>query len=385
MSQSSNSSAASATPSIAAYADDKGRVDWVDYAKGFCIIFVVMMHSVLGVEARVDDTGWMHALVQFAKPFRMPDFFMISGLFLGLVIARPWRRYIDRRVIHFFYFYALWVTIQFLVKAPGWMMEGMTPVGALGEWAFAFVQPFGTLWFIYILPVFAVFTRLTRPVPWPILLAGVAVLEILMINTGWTMIDEFAARYVYFLAGYLFASNIFAFADWGKRHRGLAIGVLAAWVVINGIFTFWPLSAETMAYYDDPEHIRMVSDLPIVSLVLGVAGAVGVILLTTLLSTLNWMGFLAWLGRHSIVVYLSFFLPMAIARTILLRFATPWLDIGTISLLVTIAGVVGPVILYGIVQFTGYGRFLFERPDWARLKDKPAHREASGESLKPAE
>ena len=27
-----------------------GRVDWVDYAKGFCIIFVVMMHSTLGVE-----------------------------------------------------------------------------------------------------------------------------------------------------------------------------------------------------------------------------------------------------------------------------------------------------------------------------------------------
>jgi uncharacterized membrane protein YcfT len=28
-----------------------GRVDWVDYAKGFCIIMVVMMHSTLGVEA----------------------------------------------------------------------------------------------------------------------------------------------------------------------------------------------------------------------------------------------------------------------------------------------------------------------------------------------
>ena len=27
------------------------RVDWVDYAKGFCIVMVVMMHSTLGVEA----------------------------------------------------------------------------------------------------------------------------------------------------------------------------------------------------------------------------------------------------------------------------------------------------------------------------------------------
>lgn len=32
-------------------APQAGRVDWVDYAKGFCIVMVVMMHSTLGVEA----------------------------------------------------------------------------------------------------------------------------------------------------------------------------------------------------------------------------------------------------------------------------------------------------------------------------------------------
>ena len=31
----------------------QNRVDWVDYAKGFCIVMVVMMHSTLGVEAAV--------------------------------------------------------------------------------------------------------------------------------------------------------------------------------------------------------------------------------------------------------------------------------------------------------------------------------------------
>src|SRR5271169_6712513 len=57
-----------------------GRVDWVDYAKGICIVMVVMMHSVLGVELAAGQTGFMHLLVAFAKPFRMPDFFLISGL-----------------------------------------------------------------------------------------------------------------------------------------------------------------------------------------------------------------------------------------------------------------------------------------------------------------
>ena len=81
------------------------------------------MHSVLGVELAAGQTGFMHLLVAFAKPFRMPDFFLISGLFLPLVIDRDWRTYLDRKVVHFAYFYVLWVTIQFGFKAPGFAAE----------------------------------------------------------------------------------------------------------------------------------------------------------------------------------------------------------------------------------------------------------------------
>src|SRR4030088_278167 len=99
------------------------RVDWVDYAKGFCIVFVVMMHSTLGVENAAGQDGWLHVVVAFAKPFRMPDFFMISGLFLSQVIDRNWRPYLARKVVHFVYFYLLWTAIQFAVKAPVFVHE----------------------------------------------------------------------------------------------------------------------------------------------------------------------------------------------------------------------------------------------------------------------
>src|ERR1700738_2188450 len=95
-----------------------GRIDWVDYAKGICIVMVVMMHSVLGTELAAGQTGFMHLLVAFAKPFRMPDFFLISGLFLSVVIDRDWRTYLDRKVVHFVYFYLLWTALQFAFKAP---------------------------------------------------------------------------------------------------------------------------------------------------------------------------------------------------------------------------------------------------------------------------
>ena len=69
----------------------------------------------------------------------------------------------------------------------------------------SFIEPFGTLWFIYLLPIFFVVTKLTRRVPplaiWPV----AAALEMAHVATGWTVIDEFCARFVYFYSGYLFA------------------------------------------------------------------------------------------------------------------------------------------------------------------------------------
>ena len=61
---------------------DQKRVAWVDYAKGFRIVMVVMMHSTLGVEKAAEAPSWMDAPIAFAKPFRMPDFFLILGLAL---------------------------------------------------------------------------------------------------------------------------------------------------------------------------------------------------------------------------------------------------------------------------------------------------------------
>src|SRR5690606_18458755 len=65
---------------------ESSRIGWVDTAKGICIIFVVMMHSTIGIQIAEGREGWMNYVILFAWPFRMPDFFLISGLFLAQVI-----------------------------------------------------------------------------------------------------------------------------------------------------------------------------------------------------------------------------------------------------------------------------------------------------------
>ena len=338
-----------------------GRVDWVDYAKGFCIIMVVMMHSTLGVEAAAGREGWMHAWVAFAKPFRMPDFFLISGLFLARVIDRDWRTYIDRKVVHFAYFYVLWMTIQIGVKAPGMAAEAADGWYAVVRfYLMAFVEPFGTLWFIYLLPVFFVVTKLTRTVPpLAIVLIGAA-LEIAPIHTGWTAIDEFAERFVYFYAGYWLAPHIFRFAEEMLARPLGAVVALALWGIINGILVF-----------------KGYGDLPFISLGLGLLGAGAVVTAATLMAQTNWSSPLRYLGANTIVVYLAFFFGMAASRVVLLKTGIIT-DIGTVSLLVTAAGVAGALVLHWMVRNTPF-RFLFVRPEWAKLERKRAP------ALQPAE
>lgn len=120
--------------------------------------------------------------------------------------------------------------------------------------------------------------------------------------------------------------------------------------------------------------------MPLISLAAGFAGALAIVSVSALIAAMSssWdrvIKPLRWLGAHSIVVYLAFFLPMALARTVLLKSGIIT-DIGTISLLTVISGVIGPVILYWLIQWSGYGQFLFRRPQWAHLDRAPAPRGA---------
>jgi uncharacterized membrane protein YcfT len=330
------------------------RVDWVDYAKGICIIMVVMMHSVLGTELAAGQIGYMHYLVEFAKPFRMPDFFLISGLFLARVIDRDWRTYLDRKVVHFLYFYVLWVTIQFGFKAPGFAAEHGWPY-VIKLYLLSYIDPFGTLWFIYLLPVFFVLTKAVRRVHPALILGIAALLESLHVQTGWTAIDEFCARFVYFYSGYLFAAQVFALSDKARARPVLALISLAVWAMTNAALVHGG-----------------VSEWPVISLALGFAGAVAIIVVGTLLAKMQWLDVVRFFGEHSIVIYLAFFLPMATSRALLLKFAP--LDIGTIALLVTVCGVVGALAIWWLALRVR-ANFLFERPAafWIAPK-KPAAR-----------
>src|SRR5688572_12055721 len=225
------------------------RLDWVDAAKGISILLVVMMHSAYGVGEETGAAGYLHYVIGWATPFRMPEFFLISGLFLSQAIGRDWLRFSDRRVVHYLYFYALWAVLQIAFKVG---LGAGDPATALSYVAWAVIEPYGVLWFIYMLAVFSLVTKVLFElrVPHGGVLAVGALLQMMPIHTGSGILDQFAEYFVYFYGGYALAPQIFKIVEWALRNVEVAVGLLVAYALINaalvfsGNFQMLPIHAE---------------------------------------------------------------------------------------------------------------------------------------------
>jgi uncharacterized membrane protein YcfT len=327
----------------------KQRVDWVDYAKGISIILIVMMHTTVGIEKYAQASTWMGHAVAYAQPFRIPAFFLIAGLFLYRTIDKSWGQYLDKKVVHFLYFYVLWAFLQITLKSlQPLLSQGPAPV--LEALAFALIQPFGTLWFIYMLPVFFVVTKLLRSTsPWLVGLAALA-LHLASVHTGSLIIDEFCSRYVFFFAGYALSSSFFRLSEWSLESAGRTVALLAIWALFNGLIVFGG-----------------VASLPGVAFVLGGLGACALIMVATLLSKTSTARWLQYCGQQSIVIYLAFFLTMGPMRVVFLKLCEIC-DHSLLALFITFISVITPLVVHAIVMRIKPLHFLFERPNWAKLK-----------------
>jgi uncharacterized membrane protein YcfT len=331
------------------HAEPSGKPDvrsaWIDAAKGLCIILVVLFHSTLGVEKELGALTWMNPVIEWARPFRMPDFFLISGLFLGARIAWPWRTYLDTKVVHFAYFYVLWYTIHFAVRIKGTLHE-LGAVGALKQYLLGYVDPFGSLWFIYLLAVFCVVAKLLYGRPaWLVTGLGLAA-HVLVPHTGIFIADEFVSRFVFFYVGYAYAPLILnAATQVASAPRALILAGLGLWAVANTLGLVTGLAA-----------------VPVFELVFGAAGIAAVIATCVVLTSARARlgDALVYCGKNSIVIYLAFTLFMGPARTLLLKFA-PGLNGGVTALVCATAGLAGALVLHRLVRHTTLA-FLFERP-----------------------
>lgn len=333
------------------------RIGWVDYAKGICMIGVVTLYAVNKLNP-TGGSGWLQHWADFAQPFRMPDFFLLSGLFLSRVMDRPWKRYLDTKVVHYLYFFLLWSVIFFaarIVALEVGLFKGEEDSGSLLH---KLVEPFAMLWFIQLLPILFLVSRLLRKVPTWIILPFACALQIYAPHgIRPTVIAHICERFVFFYVGYRFASSFFDLAAWAQARPGWGLTGIALWALGN--------EALVLKGYASWRGF---------SLGLGVLGAIGVITAGSLLMKTRGTAWLRYLGQQSLVIYLGFYLPLLVFLA-LARRAGSYLDRGTLGLAAAVLSVLCALGLFWATRGTRLA-FLFTRPAWTRFPNRGMARPA---------
>ena len=327
------------------------RVEWVDLTKGLTILLVVIMHSTYGVEQLLGVEGWMHHVMAFATPFRMPVFFAVAGLFATSAISKDWRTFTDSKLFHFAYFYFLWLTIQFAFKAP-FIAEDIGASDTLLLYFTSFVQPFGPLWFIYLLPFYFLALRVTSKVPMVAQFALAIAAKYAFSHTGISVIDYFSKYYVFFLAGHFGREIWFRLAEAARTHKGAAIVGFAAWALVNAGIVYFDLGAITP-----------------ITIIMGILGFMAIVDLMAILPERGLAQILRFCGQRSLPIYLGFFLPMGVSRLIMTKLCAEC-SAGLIAFTVSLVSILGAIAMYEMVKRLPIGSFLYNRPQWARLGSK---------------
>jgi hypothetical protein len=131
---------------------------------------------------------------------------------------------------------------------------------------------------------------------------------------------------------------------------------LAVWAVVNGWFTMTPSGIASFP---------TLASLPFLSLLFGAAGTVATVFTAVLLVGTVMAKLLRYAGTQALTIYLALVFPMAATRILLLKSGLIE-DVGVVSVIVTIAAILGPLLAERLVRHTP-AAFLFRRPAMFRL------------------
>ncbi len=276
------------------------RMVWADAAKGLCIMLVVL-HHVTGkhyLAALPDDLHWLAGpwlwFTTALKPLRMPLFFVLSGLFAASALDRPWRAVGGPRVVTPYYLYVLWLVIHAVIFSYETTLP-MNRTRDLGELGLDLVYASTGLWYLYALAVYFLVLKLLRPLP-PAVVVAVAVLVAVV---GWALPISEVNRaavlhsFVFFAVGALFPAAVRRIAEHRRRHLTLGLA-LAFTALVTGLMALgW--STGLLSVLAVPLGIRMV------------------------VAATTWPrvgGFLAYVGRRTLPVYVLHVPLLAVVHTL---------------------------------------------------------------------
>lgn len=319
---------------------NEARLAWIDYAKGIAIILVVYRHIAYGLLARgISLPHEVIATNDMLYSFRMPLFFLLSGVFFSRSIGkRGAGNFAVTKVNTLLYPYLLWAVIQISLQII--FSQYTNSARSAKDFLSIFLQPrsLDQLWYLFALfnvtMLYLVISFVVKDRKIWQLVAGLVLLGISHYVESISTFYDIALHYIFFAIGD-FASAYF-FRE--RTQRGFANPVnLLALTPVFCLLQWYYLFHQDMNQY--------------LFLIIALNGCLFIMLLASWLAKARKLGFLSVLGHYSLYIYLLHVTIFAVLRAILIRLG---LDNGVALLLILIpSSIFLSIIIYRILTLAG--------------------------------
>lgn len=283
----------STTPQGGTHPAPSSRLAWIDMARGFCVVAVVLLHvGLFHVFPLAPDShgrplarAWVLFNTAVLADLRMPLLLLLSG-YLARTKIREGLSYARTRIaiatnLHLYLvwtlvFFALGVLFYPSVDPPPY--EGRSPVGLV----VSLLHPqTGPLWFVYVLFVSLAVLAATRRLPVPLVLAG-------FLAVGWIVValthdTAGLPRAIFYATGALLGERLIALTD---SHLVTVLALLTYGGLMAGI-----------------ENVDPARTYPVIVLA-GLCAAVAFLAIAKILARVSFLRVPgAWIGRRTLGVY----------------------------------------------------------------------------------
>jgi fucose 4-O-acetylase-like acetyltransferase len=321
----------------------------LDIARGLAIVLVVAGHSLRGLfSSGVADPRMLGWLDRWLYVTHLPVFAFAVGLLTPAAVTRAGARpYLTRRLGLLAYLYVVWTLVQGTVEVltSRWKNVPITWIDVVSLW-----DPLGHLWFLpHLATVTIVLVAIAPWRPRPAAYVGAALVAVVT-AIGWGTEPDIAG-----LDGMgLLAFYVGGAAVGHSRLRRLTApaptpallgGGVAALAVVGLLAARLPVSPPTSPGVSTAASVA-------VGMLLAVASVVGAVALSTGLARLRGTGWVGYVGRQSLAVYLGHVAVAAGLRVLLLRLGVTsvWVHL----VVATGLGVVAPLVLERVTRRVPY-------------------------------
>ncbi|MGZ3973686.1 MAG: acyltransferase family protein [Flavisolibacter sp.] len=355
----------------------RDRHIWIDYLRGLVIILVVYHHAFLGmVRSGIAIPQSILDANMAAYSFRMPLFFIFSGIFTGLSLnCKPAKAIIWNKFSFLFYPYVIWAIIQISLQIifPNYSNSNVS----YKDYLDILYQPkrIAHFWYLPALfnstVIFVLIKNKWKIKSLPHLLLGLLFFLLAPFVNSISMMSNWMRFYIFLTIGDALSRFILEKQLRERLQRPLYFLALVPIFIVAQLYYFKVIGVRPLENESASMQVNFIyyTFEQLSFLLISLVGCTTFILLSFLIEKWNQLKWLRIVGFHSLYIYIMHVIVIAFFRTIFIRL------FGTDNYLLFLAaaiilGVIIPIIFYNLIG-KKYLWFLFylKRPEPSKQRE----------------